>query len=551
MDPLRAEDPSTIGGYRLRARLGEGGMGQVYLAVSPGGRQVAVKVIRSEFSGDPGFRERFAREVAAARAVSGAFTAPVIDADVAADPAWLVTAYVPGPSLAKSIAESGPLPLSAVWSLAAGLAEALLAVHRAGLVHRDLKPSNILLAADGPRVIDFGIVRAVDASVLTRAGAIVGTPAFMSPEQIQGRPVGPESDVFSLGAVLVYAVTGEPPFGQDSLAAVAYQIMHSPPAVSAVAEPLRSLLLACLAKDPADRPSPADLLSEIQRITGVADRPATLSTSSDRPASAPVAVSGTQPQAGPVGRRPRKKWPMALVAVGVVAILAGGAVLWSLNSAGRGDSGNDPYARCGGGVEEFAGARPAKGWKAPSSGWSINAGKLSISADDGADLRGDMTAGISAPMLSHEVKGDFTFETKVEALPRYSYQSAGLFLEVDEGNYVRLERGYAAFGAIVFEYAIKGRHVKVRSPFDEARPQQPPIKTTASGTALRLVRKGTNITATWRISDAPGWRYVGSVSFPSNQATVAVTVLNRSQKPNPDPQKRAFAANFDYARLTC
>ncbi len=191
-------------------------MGQVYLGRSAGGRLVAVKVIRPELAGEPGFRARFAREVAAARNVSGLFTALVVDADADGPVPWLATAYVPGPSLAEAVEAYGPLPAGSVLTLAAGLAEGLAAIHAAGVVHRDLKPSNVMLADDGPRVIDFGISRAMEASVLTQSGTVMGSPGFMSPEQAEGGVVGPPSDVFSLGSVLTFAATGEGPFGEGS-----------------------------------------------------------------------------------------------------------------------------------------------------------------------------------------------------------------------------------------------------------------------------------------------------------------------------------------------
>src|SRR5438034_576062 len=209
MRELQPGDPQLIGPYRLRGRLGAGGMGRVYLGLSPGGRAVAVKVIRADLAQDSEFRARFRREVAVARTVSGLFTAPVIDADVEAPVPWLATAYVPGPSLADAVSQHGPLPAASVLALARGLAEALSAIHAAGVVHRDLKPANVLLAEDGPRLIDFGISRAIEASVLTHTGLVVGSPGFMSPEQAEGREVGPPSDVFSLGAVLAFAATGQ------------------------------------------------------------------------------------------------------------------------------------------------------------------------------------------------------------------------------------------------------------------------------------------------------------------------------------------------------
>jgi serine/threonine protein kinase len=198
----------------LLARLGSGGMGRVYLGQSPGGRLVAVKLIRSELAESAQFRQRFAREVAAARTVGAMFTAPVVDADPDAPEPWLVTAYIDGLSLADAVASHGPLPVTSVLYLAAGLAEGLSAIHAAGLVHRDLKPSNVLLAGDGPRIIDFGISRAVDATGLTMSGLVVGSPGFMSPEQAEGREVGPASDVFSLGALLAFSATGAGPFGE-------------------------------------------------------------------------------------------------------------------------------------------------------------------------------------------------------------------------------------------------------------------------------------------------------------------------------------------------
>ena len=191
LEELQVGDPPQIGPYLLLGRLGAGGMGRVFLGRSPGGRLVAVKVIRAELAGDPGFRARFAREVAAARRVSGVFTAPVVDADPAASLPWLVTGFVNGLSLSEAVHEYGALPVASVLALAAGLVEGLGAVHAAGVVHRDLKPSNVLLAADGPRVIDFGISQAVDATQLTRTGAVIGSPAFMSPEQVEGSAVGP------------------------------------------------------------------------------------------------------------------------------------------------------------------------------------------------------------------------------------------------------------------------------------------------------------------------------------------------------------------------
>jgi hypothetical protein len=266
MEPLAADDPQQVGGYRLHARLGAGGMGQVFLGFSPAGRAVAVKVIHRQFARDPEFVRRFGREVEAAGAVSGAFTAPVVAAGPGDDPPWLATVFVPGPSLAEVIAHTGPLPEPAVWRLAGGLIEALQAVHAGGLVHRDLKPANVLLATDGPRLIDFGISRALEGSAMSMTSLIVGTPAFMSPEQAEGRPVGPASDVFALGSVIAFAATGAAPFGAgpSSPIIVAYRVVHAQPDLSHVPVPLTNLVAACLTKNPADRPQLAQLMDTVR-----------------------------------------------------------------------------------------------------------------------------------------------------------------------------------------------------------------------------------------------------------------------------------------------
>jgi Flp pilus assembly protein TadD len=307
MQELQPGDPEQVGPYRLVGRLGSGGMGRVFLGRSAGGRLVAVKVIRDDFAADQEFRARFGREVAAARQVGGLFTALVVDADVDGSVPWLATVYVAGPSLADAVNEHGSLPPASVLSLAAALAEGLSAIHAAGLVHRDLKPSNVLLADDGPRIIDFGISRAAEASVLTRTGLAVGTPGFMSPEQAEGGEVGPASDVFSLGGVLVFAATGVTPFGTGSTAALIYRVVHSPPMLDNVAPQVRPIVERCLAKDPGQRPTPSELLAEIGEVdlatdwlpTGVLERsaqhapmdPASTRSSSQRTPTERVEVS--------------------------------------------------------------------------------------------------------------------------------------------------------------------------------------------------------------------------------------------------------------------
>lgn len=259
MKPLAADDPRVIGEYRLRAQLGAGGMGRVYLGLSPAGRAVAIKVVHPDLASDAAFLRRFGQEVAAARAVSGIYTAPVVASGLDERPPWLATAFVPGPPLDQVVGEHGPLPEQALWPLLAGLVEALQAIHACGVVHRDLKPSNVLLASDGPRVIDFGIARAVDGTSLTATGVVFGTPGYMSPEQAEGRGAGPASDVFALGCVVAYAAAGMGPFGTGTAAAILYRVVHAEPVLDRVPPRLREVIAGCLAKDPAARPTPRAL----------------------------------------------------------------------------------------------------------------------------------------------------------------------------------------------------------------------------------------------------------------------------------------------------
>ena len=287
---LQPHDPRKVGPYWLLGRLGSGGMGQVFLGQSPEGPLIAVKVVRAELAEQAEFRNRFAREVAAARTVSGLFTAAVVDADVDAPVPWLATAYVPGPSLAEAIARHGPLPASSVLALAEGLAEGLGAIHAAGIVHRDLKPPNVLLAEDGPRVIDFGISRAAEATMLTSTGVIFGSPAFMSPEQAKGHRVGPPSDVFSLGAVIYFAAIGAAPWGHGSTEAMIYRVVHEQPKLTPLPAGIRWIVARCLAKEPQERLAPSDitaLLGDSDMFGG--SRAAPPRTAQDRPARPRIA----------------------------------------------------------------------------------------------------------------------------------------------------------------------------------------------------------------------------------------------------------------------
>ncbi|MFJ2094756.1 protein kinase [Streptomyces sp. NPDC087901] len=264
MQPLQEQDPDRVDDYRLLGRLGEGGMGVVYLARSPRGRMVAVKTIRAELAAVPDFRRRFAKETAVARQVGGEWTAAVLAANPDAALPWVATEYVAGPTLQQVVAEQhGPLPEHSVRGLASGLCRALGDIHVAGLIHRDLKPSNVMVTIDGPKVIDFGIARTLDATAggLTSTGVVIGSPGFMSPEQIRGERLTEASDIFSLGAVLAYAASGRLPFdvAEGQVHALMYRVVHEPPDLTGVPDPLRELTAACLAKDPADRPTLTEL----------------------------------------------------------------------------------------------------------------------------------------------------------------------------------------------------------------------------------------------------------------------------------------------------
>ncbi len=360
---LQPGDPQRAGPYELTGVLGGGGMGRVFLGRSVGGRPVAVKVIRADLAANPEFRARFRREVAAARQVNGLFTAGVVDADADGLMPWLATVYVAGPSLEQAVAEHGPLPAEAVKALAAGLAEGLAAIHAAGVVHRDLKPSNVLLAADGPRVIDFGISRAAETGALTQTGLVIGSPGFMSPEQAEGGEVGPPSDVFSLGAVLAFAASGQGPFGTGLTAALVYRVVHSPPSLEKVPEEIRSLVERCLAKDPAQRPAASDILHETgtaqpapgwlpEPVIGAFTKDAwpgpaagmhTVTAAKPPAAPAPVPVQLKQESRAPAERasrdrrRPWRSRALMWTAAGLLA--ASAAVAFALTTTGHGSTG--------------------------------------------------------------------------------------------------------------------------------------------------------------------------------------------------------------------
>ncbi|MEV7520651.1 serine/threonine-protein kinase [Streptomyces sp. NPDC091371] len=324
MENVELSAPARVGPFRIVAVLGQGGMGRVLLGVAADGRLVAVKEVHAELAEDDGFRARFRREVEASRKVSGAYTAAVIDADPEAETPWLASEFVPGPSLQQA----GALPEDAVRRLAAGLAQALADVHRAGLIHRDLKPSNVLLAEDGVRVIDFGIVRAVgDQTKITHTGALIGSPAFMSPEQVLGQELTPAADVFSLGATLVMACTGSAPFAAASVPRLLHEVVYAEPDLSAVPPALRGIIAPCLAKDPAARPSPQELLTMVGAVEPSArpwPEPVNALIVAQRARLAGLVATPEPPGAeGRVvkpGRRSRRRTRL-LVAAGIVAVL--------------------------------------------------------------------------------------------------------------------------------------------------------------------------------------------------------------------------------------
>ena len=345
MEPLDASDPPRVASHRLLARLGAGGMGRVYLARSPAGRLVALKVMLPELAHQPEFRDRFQREVAAARAVRGPYVAEVVDADPDGDPPWLATGYVPGLSLADAVRRFGPLPSRTVAALAAGTAIALLGVQRAGLVHQDLKPSNVVLGGDGPWLIDFGVARSPDTGALDRQ-VMVGTPAYMAPEQIDGAPVGTAADVFSFGGVLTYALTGVGPFGHGAPHVVLDRVLHQAPDLSRVPQEWQEFLRRCLAKRPADRPTlpallmtlvpaehpvgelfgngwlPDPLATHIRELTLAERRHVVTALDGRRFPGARARTRRNASRSGPTRPRRPRAWPAvaALAALGALAV---------------------------------------------------------------------------------------------------------------------------------------------------------------------------------------------------------------------------------------
>jgi serine/threonine protein kinase len=365
MIPLHASDPVAIGDFQLLARLGGGGMGQLYLGRRPDGSTAAVKVIRSDLAHQKDFRARFRREIAAAGQADGPFTARVLAADPDGIPPWLAVEYIAGPSLLDAVEQHGKLPEQTVRALMAGLAAGLVHLHQLGLVHRDLKPGNVLLAANGPRIIDFGVSRVLDSSTITQTGQLLGSPGFMSPEQAVGTsPAGPPTDVFALGALMSYVLTGSSLFGTGQTPAIVYRIVHEQPSLDGVPESMRELLTECLAKDPADRPTarqvcdrlaavdfsttswlPDEVSADIERRRAelaAADSPLRDESAETMLRPRPVATPAVaEPRAAAPGRAGRRA---ALVAgVAALVVLAGGGTALALrSSAGPGSAEKPP-----------------------------------------------------------------------------------------------------------------------------------------------------------------------------------------------------------------
>ncbi|MER5767820.1 bifunctional serine/threonine-protein kinase/ABC transporter substrate-binding protein [Streptomyces sp. NPDC001985] len=353
LEPLRTHDPSAIAGYRLLGRLGAGGMGVVYLGRTDAGELAAVKVTLSGQAEDPDFRARFRREVAAARRVSSPWAVPVTAADPDAPEPWLATVFVPGPSLAETIAAHGPLPPRSVRVLGVALARALAAVHDAGLIHRDVKPGNVLLAVDGPRLIDFGIARTADETALTATDMVVGTPGFLAPEQAEARgaDIGPPSDVFALACLLAHALTGRLPFGRGAVDALLYRTVHDDPDLRGIEPGLARLLADCLAKDPRQRPTAVEITGRLAEDAPRAGAdwlpPEVVRTIAERSARM-LALPGIEPTgAGEPGppRSPGRR--RLLIAAGAAAVLAlgGGAVLRAGPRDDRTAPGGPPASR--------------------------------------------------------------------------------------------------------------------------------------------------------------------------------------------------------------
>ncbi|MEU3838614.1 ABC transporter substrate-binding protein [Streptomyces sp. NPDC028635] len=446
MQPLRATDPPWVGRHRVLHRLGAGGMGVVYLARSPGGALVAVKVVRAGYADDPGFRARFRREVEMAGRVRSPWVVPLVDADPDAALPWLVTAFVPGPALADVVEECGPLPPAPARRLGARLAEALDAVHAAGLVHRDVKPGNVLIAHDGPRLIDFGIAREAEDTALTATGMVVGSPGFLSPEQARGSggQIGPPSDVFSLGCLLAYAVTGVRPFGEGSPAGMLARTVYDAPDLDGVPAGLTPLLRACLEKEPQSRPTAAEVC---RTLTAADPRQGEAWPSAPHPPTDGTRPSPPEPAPGDARPSAGGAWlpepVMRLIAHRSAAVLALPAVEATQVSAGPGVAAGRPASE--GTVSASAGtASPPAGITVPPARYTrrrllaLGSAAGVVSAGGTAAWwaahrgRGAASPGTAAkpPRLAIAVQADLTGPRRAAGIA----QRDGVLLAVDAFN---------------------------------------------------------------------------------------------------------------------
>ncbi|MFE2292111.1 PQQ-binding-like beta-propeller repeat protein [Streptomyces sp. NPDC059452] len=506
-----AEFPEYAGTYRLEACLGSGGMGVVHLARSASGLQLAVKVVHRPYAADPEFRARFRQEVAAARRVSGAFTAPVVDADPEAVRPWMATLYVPGPTLAEQVKRNGPLAPAELRRLTAGLAEALRDIHRAGVIHRDLKPSNVLLSDTGPKVIDFGISRPYDSDLRTETGKLIGSPPYMAPEQFQRpREVGPAADVFALGAVLVHAATGRGPFDSDSPYIVAYQVVHDEADLSGVPEDLAELVGRCLAKDPAERPTPDEVMAALRPPSYEA---AAFIPAQRRPVAFPEAVEGagregaedvTHVREVVPARRGRLTRGRLVVAAALLLLVAGagagGFVLWGGDGGGGGPVEAPERAAARKSAEGVAFSPWSTSLRASGSATPVctsagagaalycaadGTGTARIDPADGRVLWSDRNTALreaSAPIVSggvvlsagpdgklrayDPVKGVPVRETGVSASPGSAFPAGSTLLVVADGGTVTALDG--ASGVSRWERALTGHVRPVFGLYDEA-----------------------------------------------------------------------------------
>jgi hypothetical protein len=381
--PLLPHDPRHVGSYELTARLGSGTQGTVYLGSGPCGERVAIKLLRVQFDEDGSARARFIREAEVAKQVARFCTAQILDADTIGDTPYLVSEYVPGPALSTQVDRSGPLRGGALERLAVSTASALAAIHRAGIVHRDLKPPNVLLGPDGPRVIDFGLSRALDAASAV-SGTALGTPAYMSPEQINGGRAGPAADVFAWGSIMTFAATGDPPFGADSIPAVMHRILHEEPRLGALDGELRELVAAALSKEPEARPTAAQLLLRLvghddayrpgpaaTRPGGASPRPAEtapgIGASTTHPGGGPLTTHPEAPPGHPVARDRRRVVTTAAVAALTAGLAGAGAgAVWAWPSEPSTDRGSAAVGQ--GGARSGANGLVPKAKKRDSGG---------------------------------------------------------------------------------------------------------------------------------------------------------------------------------------